>query len=491
MMRRLAVLVVFGLLVAGLFSLDEPHSVAVPSPSPVVGVAVDETSRSSTWYCPAGGDDATGLAHQIVITSLGRTVTAQVTGYGTETGSAVSVVETVAANSQHVVSVGDIGAALGGVTVEIEGGAATVAHRLVGANVEDQSDCSDEASDRWYFASAETELIGEVESVARLWLLNPFPTDASVDVRVTFDNNVRIPPKLRGVIVPAGSARVVELNEPVPRLAQFAFSVEARGGRVVAELAQTVNGRGLRLEPGVAAPSPSWLLADSFGGANLSERLVVFNPSPDDTAVSVSVIPNATDVASFPEPFLLDVPARRFQVLDLSIETRIPPEGLRFIRVDAADGPGVVVSQVEAITGAGGDGSTALRPSVAGGLASSSGSSAQATEWYLTSLSASTDSQSVVVVANPSADAISVVTLTAVTGGERSVIAEDLEVPPLQSLSIDVSGATGAGPIGVRVSSSTPVVVAGRTTSTARAELSMFPALPEITSASVLPAPEE
>ena len=47
---------------------------------------------------------------------------------------------------------------------------------LIGSGVEDQSECTDEASDRWYFASANTELgAGEVDSTPRLWLLNPFP----------------------------------------------------------------------------------------------------------------------------------------------------------------------------------------------------------------------------------------------------------------------------------------------------------------------------
>lgn len=488
MIRRVGLVVVLGLVVLGLFRLDDPHATPSPEPSPVVGDIVDDDAGTTTWYCAAAPEVAEGAEHQIVITALTDDVTARITGYGPDTGSAVAVSTPVAARSVHVVSLAEVGPGLGGATVEIEGGPATVAHRLIGSGVEDQSECTDEASDRWYFASANTELgAGEVDSTPRLWLLNPFPTDASVDVRVTFDNSVRIPSKLRGIIVPAGSSRMVDLNEPVPRRAQFAFSVEARGGRVVAELAQTVPGRGLRVQPGVPSAATSWILADSFGGANVTDQVHVYNPSSSPVVAMVSVIPNQVDPASFPEPFVLEIPARRFGTVDLGVEARVPPDSLRWIRVDTVDGPGVVVTQVETITGAGGDGTTGTRPAVAGGLGSSAGASAQATRWYVPFLTPATDSQPTVVVANPSTDAISVVTLTSLVGGTETVIADKIEIAPQQSLPIDVSAATSAGSIGVVVSSSTPVVVSGRTTSTARAEISFVPAIPDAAKVSALP----
>lgn len=488
MIRRVGLVVVLGLVVLGLFRLDDPHAVGAPESSPVVGDVIDDGVGSTTWYCAAAPESDAGVEHQIVITALTDDVTALVTGYGPGTGSAASVSTPVPAHSIHVVSMGDVGPGLGGATVEIRGGPATVAHRLLGSGVEDQAECADEASDRWYFASANTELgAGEAESTPRLWLLNPFPTDASVDVRVTFDNNVRIPAKLRGIIVPAGSSRMVELNEPVPRNPQFALSVEARGGRVVAELAQTVPGRGLRLQPGVSETAPSWLLPDSFGGTNVIDQVHVYNPSSEAVVAMVSVIPNQVDPASFPEPFVLEIPARRFGTVDLGVEARVPPDSLRWIRVDTIDGPGVVVTQVESLTGAGGDGTTGTRPAVAGGLGSSAGASAQATRWYVPFLTPTTDSQPTVVVANPSADAISVVTLSSLIGGKQTVIADKVEIAPQQSLPIDVSAATTAGSIGVVVSSSTPVVVSGRTTSTARAEISFVPGLPDAAKVSELP----
>jgi len=482
--RRVAILVVLVLVVLGLAQLDDPHTAPVPPRSPAVGPVLEDAADGSVWYCAAGGGD---LRHEVIITSFGDDATARVTGFGATTGSAASIDVTVGAHSQHVVPVTDVGPGIGGVTVEVSGGPATVAHRVYGDTVDDQSTCQQRASDHWYFASADTERVGDVESTARVWLLNPFPTDASVDIRATYENIVRIPPKLRGLIVPAGGSRMVELNEAVPRSPQFAFSVEARGGRVVAELAQTVVGRGLRLQPGVPTLASAWYLADAFGGTNTVEQLHVYNPSATDTTASVSVLPNGVDPSAFPEPFLYEIPARRYVTVDLTVETRLPPEGLRSIRVDTADGPGVVVDQVDALAGGGGDGTVGTRPSVAGGLASSSGSSAQSTSWFLPSLGPASDGQPVVAVANPSPDAISVVSLASVVGGKRTVIADRLEVPPQQSLVVDVGEATAAGAIGVEVTSSTPVVVSGRSTSTERVELTMFPAVPDASKVSRLP----
>ncbi|MFN8050823.1 MAG: DUF5719 family protein [Acidimicrobiales bacterium] len=486
MAGRLAVLVAVAALVVGLFQLDHPHAEPEVTPSPAVGVVVDRDATATTWYCPAAPDGTTDvLDHQIIITNPGRSVRARITGYRTESGKTSAQDTPVPAHSQHVVDMADIGAGLGGVTVELSGGDVTVAHRLVSSTRSDQQDCRTEASAQWYFPSADIEN----NASAKVWLLNPFPTDASVDIRVSTDTFVRIPSKLRGVIVPAFSSRMVDLGPAVSRRAQFSFAVEARGGRVVAELAQTVTGRGLRLQPGTDRPATSWVLADSYGGTGLSEQLHVYNPGTTDTTVTVSVIPNGYDQASFPEPFVLDIAARHYGTVNLGNEARVPPDSLRWLRVDALSGDGVVVTQVVTVTGAGGDGTADTRPPVAGGLASAIGSSAEATTWYVTSLDPGPDSQSVVIIANPSPDAISLVSLSKASGGAGARIADKLEVPPMSSLAVNVSDAATAGPFGLVVRSSTPVIVSARSTSNARADLSMWPALPVGGTITSLPDP--
>lgn len=493
MLARAAIVGVVALLVAGLFQLDDPHTAAPAPRSPVVGSSVRE-GDGATWYCAAGAEGTT--QHQVVVSNPGGELTARIVGYRDAGGGTPAEVAAAAptsttvdipAASLHAVSVGDIGTGIGGVTVELSGpdaGRASVAHRLLGESQSDESTCATEGAASWHFPSAATEL----GSTAKLWIVNPFPTDASVDVRVTTEAIVRRPGKLRGLIIPAGTSKLVDLSVGVSRRPQVAFTVEAIGGRVVAELVQTETGRGLRMQPGVPEAAPSWVIADSFPGAEVAQQLVVYNPTTSDVVVQVAAVPNTTPDA-LPEPFVLEIGPRRYEIVDVADQARIDPDLARWFRIDTIEGEGVVAELVVAITGAGGDGSAATRPSVGGGYASTTGSSAAATRWYATSLDPGPDSQSVVVVANPSPDAIALVTATRISGGSRKPVADKFEVPPLSSLVVDLTDAGEGQPLAVEISSETPVVASARTTSVARVELAMWPMVPDRAGATELPAP--
>lgn len=491
MIGRVAAVVAAIAVVAGLWALDDPRGVEPIAPSPAVG-PVAGSGSAATWYCAAGDDDgapAEALNHEIIITNPGRAITARVTGYRAESGAGVSAAIDVAARSQRVVRSSDVGPGLGGVTVELFGGTASVAHRLTGAGLSDQQDCADTGSDRWHFATANSES----SSGVHLWLLNPYPTDASVDVRVSTDSSARVPTALNGLIVPAGSSQVIDLGDPEvsARRPQFAVTVEARGGRVAAELVQTIRGRGLRIVPGVDRAAPTWVLADSFVGENLVEEIHVYNPSNREVSAQVSVVPTGVAPELRPEPFLLEVPARRYATLNLATEARVPPDVARWIRVDAVGGPGVVVAQALQIAGAGGDGTAATRPTVVGGLSASVGSSAGATTWLVSSVDAPPDSQSVIVVTNLSWESIADVRLERATGTGPRTIARGIEVAPGAALAVDVGEAASTGPLGIRVVASRPVVVAGRVTTVERADLSTWPAMPVAGTVTELPALEE
>lgn len=488
MIGRVAALAVAVAVVAGLVALDDPRGVPVPERSPAVG-PVAGAGSAATWYCAAGDDDGApegALTHEIIITNPGPALTARVTGYRAASNTGESAVIDVAARSQRVVRSTDIGAGLGGVTVELFGGTAAVAHRLTGAGLSDQQDCADAGGDRWHFATANSESTSGVH----LWLLNPYPTDASVDVRVATDSNARVPTALNGLIVPAGSSQVIDLGNPeiTARRPQFAVTVEARGGRVAAELVQTIRGRGLRVVPGVSRPAAGWVLADSFVGGELVEEIHVYNPSNREVSAQVAVVPTGVAPEMRPEPFLLEVPARRYATLNLATEARVPPDVARWIRVDAVGGAGVVVAQSVQVTGAGGDGTAATRPTVVGGLAAATGSSAAATSWLVSSVDPPPDSQSVIVVANLSTESISDVRLERATGDGSRVIARGIEVAPGATLAIDVGEAASTGPLGIQLVASTPVVVTGRVTTVERADLSMWSALPVAGTIVALPA---
>ena len=219
----------------------------------------------STWYCPAAGAGTPEpLAHHVTITNPERHVlNARLTAYKSTAGTPPRTVQ-VPALSQLDVTMS--ATEPGGVVVELIDGRGTVSHRLFGSNADETGRCTDTPSATWYFPAANTEL----GSSAALWLLNPFPTDASVNISIATPDGVRIPPALDGVVIAGGTSRRIDLAESAQRRPQFAFSVVAKSGQIVAELAEVsdVEGgaHGLRMQMGVAEPHDQWLFADGFGG---------------------------------------------------------------------------------------------------------------------------------------------------------------------------------------------------------------------------------
>lgn len=496
MIRRMFVIAAAVVAIAGLTQLSDPHSIAQPEPSPIVGAADSESKSGSTWFCPSGtaaiGDPANGgtaAAQNLVDIAADADVTVTVTVFRTQPAedgtTTVSTSLEVAAGSLATVDVGVL--ADGGATVEVAGGRATVAQRLVAGNRSDQTDCVGEASTAAYFASARTD----EGSSAQLWLTNPFPTDASVDLRITGDDGVRQPGPFRGLIVPARSSRLVDLSTPggAELREQFAVAVEARSGRIVASLSQTVSGRGLRTTVGVQRVADTWVLPYSFTGAEVDEKVWVYNPGETDASVLISVMPQGVPAEMLPEPFTREIPARRYAMVDLPAEGRLPTVDLRWLQVEELTGAGVVVNHVVSLNGPSGDGAPNTRPALGGGLAAQTGASVQATQWTVTSLDPGSVGQSVVAITNPSTEKIAVVGVTRIArngGGEPVVVAENQEIAPLGTLALDVSEVADAA-MALRVTASTPVVVAARTTNTAAVDFAMWAAVPVAETVSALP----
>lgn len=478
MIRRLALVALIVAILLGLWRLDARHTASEGASSPGTGaVLASADARGSTWYCAAGADG--GNAHTVVVSNLtDRRLAAVVTGYGIAPAKPTTKRVEIAARGASELPVADLGADLGGVSVELDG-AGIVEHRLASDAAFDQVPCSSSASSVWHFAGATTDK----GSSAVLWVLNPFRTAASFDVRVTqSDGATRVPSALRGVVVPGQSAFKVDLGEQASqRRDLFSFSVRVRSGKVIAELAQSTPaepplGRGMRLQVGVERSAPRWLFADSFGGPAVSDRVVVYNPGAAAAAVEVAVLGDGLDDASQPDPFPLDVAPRRFAVVDLPAESRVPAEGRRWIDVRAVSGT-VVATQVVGILGAGGDGTPADRPSVAAGSTSSAGSSAAALRWFVSDVIPSPASASVVSILNPDDEDIALVDLFTIVDGKRSASKSQLEVQPGTSLAVDV-GSISSVDFALELRSSSPVVIDRRLTSERRADLTISPAVP-------------
>lgn len=97
--------------------------------------------------------------------------------------------------------------------------------------------CASAPSPTWYVPGLSTAGGG----TARLHLVNPFPTDASVSISFTTPTGPEQPILLENVSVSESSVEVIELNEFIPRQADIGVVVETRSGRVVVEGVQHLD----------------------------------------------------------------------------------------------------------------------------------------------------------------------------------------------------------------------------------------------------------
>ena len=475
----LVTVVVLGLL--GMVAWWSGRDAAAPAAIDRAPIPAASTGRtlSSTWYC-AAGTAAAPVDHVVFVDNpTDHPVTVRVTAYSAE-GATPSKDVVVAPLGPTGI---DVAAAFGapGLSVMVESPVASLAvdHRLAdGHRFGDQDACATFSSGEWYFPSLSTTR----DAGTRLTLFNPFPADAGLDVQVVLDTGVRVPTALAGIVVPAGTTKVVDLGETVQRRDQFSIAVRLRSGRVVAEATQTFDGsagaRGLRMGLGVPGTARRWSLAGGFTGSGVSEHLVIQNPGDARAEVLVQVTPYG-GAANAPEPLRVEVPRLRYAVVDLSAESRIPGDGYHSISVES-DQP-VVVARTTVITGPvtpPADPEVAARPALSHGAAIASGTPVAAAAWLVPSIDAGADPPPVLLVHNPGSG-IAVVSAATTSGSAPTPVdgLDQVEVPPGDSVAVALPG-DRYSQVGVRITASAPVVVERLTTFPSEDDLSMDLAVP-------------
>ncbi|MCB1270315.1 MAG: hypothetical protein KDB31_02760 [Microthrixaceae bacterium] len=445
-------------------------------------VSASVGDEGGSWYCAARdmGVADVEFDHQVFVASLGEAESnLRVEGFSGDQREGSTDI-TLDAGATAVVNVREaFGSAALSVMVESDR-PVSVEHRISFDGGADQSPCSTFSSDTWYFPTAVTTR----DATASLNLFNPFPGDASVNIQVALETGVRVPDRLNGLVVPAGSTLVVELGEHVERREQFAFTVSARSGGVVAELVQRFDGSnddhpvtGLRMVPGSRRPAAGWSFAGGFADPSARERLVVQNPTePEVDVLAQPVVSGATDV--MPEPFELTAPALRFAVVDVDADSRVPVAGFHAIDVEADGDHSVVAARSLDVNGVP-EGAEGVRTGIEGGTTASSGLPVAAADWVLTGVQHREDIDGVVLVHNPTAEAavVSVVALTAAGPGEPV----EYELPPgdLVGVGLDSLGGTEE-PFSVSVSSDSPVVVERLIVFSGIGDLSLQPGVPVV-----------
>ena len=193
-------------------------------------VSASVGEEGGSWYCAARdmGVADVEFEHEVFVVSLGDAESnLRVEGFSGDQREGSTDI-TLDAGATAVVNVREaFGSAALSVMVESDR-PVSVEHRISFDGGADQSPCSTFSSDTWYFPTAVTTR----DATASLNLFNPFPGDASVNIQVALETGVRVPDRLNGLVVPAGSTLVVELGEHVERREQFVIDeIEQRLAR--------------------------------------------------------------------------------------------------------------------------------------------------------------------------------------------------------------------------------------------------------------------
>lgn len=286
-------------------------------------------AQSGVWYCPVtAGEEESAV---VTVAAAGDTP-AEVTlvRYG-EDGPVTDEPVTVAPGAETVVSL-DAAAASSPVAVRWRGGPATASYRVDG-DVDSEAPCAAGPSPTWYVAGLDT--VGDTRSV--LHLFNPFTVDAVARIVFGTPQGPAALVLTEQIVVPAGSALKVDVDEVQPEVADLAARIEVETGRLAVQGEVVYAGGGRALVPAVG--SPSTLAAVGYGRHDEggTSHLSIFNPSEREAAVEVTVSAPRLDGTSLPSE--ITVPA--------GAVVRVPLEGAseaaQFgIAVRSLNGVGVV-----------------------------------------------------------------------------------------------------------------------------------------------------
>jgi hypothetical protein len=314
---RVAVALALGVsLVGGLMALDRlvgPLPPAERSAGSAQASAPDELSGA--WFCPHGG--GSGWRTWITVANpSGRAATLRVTTIGAAGGRVETPAELGPETAAYIEVPADRPSASS--TVEFFG--APIGVGMVAALPEHDGlaadPCAPDASRQW-FVPGGTTVRGQQ---ARLVIMNPFATEAAVDISLAAPRRVVRPGALRGLVLPPRRSVSVDLNRFALGEAALTASIRATLGRVVAG-AIGISTEGVRSAIGVRAPARAWVLPGTADDGVTDLQVMV--PGPVEAPIRVRAqlvdgqapVPDEASVpGGFAEKFELEAERASFVV---------------------------------------------------------------------------------------------------------------------------------------------------------------------------------
>jgi hypothetical protein len=421
------VVLVGALILGGL--IDRAPGAAAPavvSSVQPVPVAAPAQALSSSWFCAGATDDHLGAGADrgvapgaVVIANSGSAAATGVVTLVPSVGSQVQIPVSVGADGQTVINE-DVpaGAAWIGAIVDINAGGVAVEQRIDGSLGETSAPCATAGSSQWYFPTGATL----VNAAVVISLLNPYPTDAVVDMSFTTAEGLEQPQEFQAVLVPRDGLVSVNLGDHLRRRQAIATTVTARSGRVVAWKTDVVTPPasgavllgtpaasapladpaapipGVTLTLGEPAPATEWTWADGVAGDGVDEQYVIYNPGPATAQLRLSLDLQQGEA----EPFDLTVGPYQVNAVVSSEEVRIPPGVSHSAILQSINGVPVIAERTISATS----------PSAWSGLGELPGGQLAADRWLVATDPANSHYDGTVVLYNPGS-----VTIQAILAG--------------------------------------------------------------------------
>ena len=333
-------------------STTEEAEPGEPTAQPTGPQSAALDSSGSTWYCPAGRiTPDVSSDHVVVVSNPTREVAVGTLtvypsredpqGNSLPEPRAVQNIEVPAGGqteislSPLVVSLDDKLATNDGAfvaaLVESDASGIRVEHRFIGNQGSDIGPCATTAATTWWFASGTTT----ADVQYQLYVLNPFPDDAVIDVSFVTDDGSRSPTVFNGRLVPAQSLTVLQVEPEVAVNAQVTAEIDVLSGRVIAERVQLFSNEagpsGLSLSLGSNRLSTQWFFPAGRSVPGAGESYVIYNPGETEAEVEFELKPDSADRAGDVAPLPVPVGPRQRWIVTVRTHATHPVDALASI----------------------------------------------------------------------------------------------------------------------------------------------------------------
>jgi len=483
-MNRWPAVLLIVAMIGGLIAADRQASSDTEVAQAVRGqgpVSAAPDASGSTWYCAAGFATPDGFNDHIVVVTnpTDEPAIGTLTLYPSlldTNGNPLTFPRAaqpldVPAGAQRSISlaplVSGLDEALGTNTgafvaalAEFDGAGVTVEHRVVAPRGSDIGPCATSASTSWWLASGTTTADVDYQ----LYLLNPFPDDAVVDVSFVTDAGTRSPTAFKGTLVPAQSLTVLQVAPEVPVNAQVTAQVSVLAGRVIAErlqlFANDSGPQGLSLTLGSNRLSEQWFFPAGRSIPGAGESYLIYNPGDVPAEVEFELKPDNADRAGDVAPLAVPVGARERWIVTVSSHQSHPVDALAtidastmveltepyFASIRSFNGVPIVAERI------------LTRPVTSGGVTASLGIDAASTDQaMLVPERLDGADHATLALLNPAGDTIARVEVL-VGGPEGEEVRAQAELAPRRRAVFDMRTLVEPGDQWVRILSSTGVV---------------------------------